>query len=229
MARTTKDPSMTQDLANRGGGLTAPQLDYILVDGSGSMMNKWWDCLAALDGFMDVLKSQGVASHGIVSVFDDHNISEIQRDGEIAHWKTFSEEPLGAHWGGTPLYDAINFMGRHLKELAPPRASIVIITDGAESDSKHTSAAQARAILDWCRAKGWQVTFLGADFNNSNQAKLLGANDSNSIGVRSMKMLEAGKALGEKRARNALFGEDINFTADEKENFGGYLAAPEAK
>lgn len=205
------------------GGLTAPQLDYILVDGSGSMQGKWWDCLAALDGFMATLKSQGVASHGIVSVFDSHNISEIQRDSNIGEWKPFNEVPLGAHWGSTPLYDAINFMGRHLRQLAPPRCSIVIVTDGEEAGSRHTTADQARAILDWCRAQGWQVTFLGADFNNSRQAKLLGSNESNSIGVRSMKMLEAGKALGEKRARNVLFGEDINFTEDERKDFGGFL------
>jgi hypothetical protein len=65
---------------------------------------------------------------------------------------------------GTPLFDAINMMGRELQALNPPRCSIVIITDGDENGSRHTTADQARAILDWCRAQGWQVTFLGADF-----------------------------------------------------------------
>jgi len=36
-------------------------------------------------------------------------------------------------------------------------------------------------------------------------------------------MLEAGKALGEKRAKNAKFGDDISFSEDERKNFGGYL------
>lgn len=207
----------------RSGTLLAPQLDYILLDGSYSMQSKWWDSLGALEGFMDTLKAQNINSHGIVHVFDSANLESIQRDSTLKDWPTFAEAPLGSTWGGTPLYDAINLMGRRLKELDPPRCSIVIVTDGEEQGSRHTTVDQAKAILDWCRAKGWQVTFLGADFNNAHQTKLLGASESNSLGVRSQKLLEAGKALGEKRVRNALYGDDINFSRDEKENFGGFL------
>lgn len=213
-------------LVNRTGTLQAPQLDYILIDGSGSMMDKWFDTLAALDGFFDVLKSQNIASQGVVQVFDSHELDNLQRDSVIETWPQFTREPLTSSWGSTPLYDAINVMGRRLRDLDPPRASIVIVTDGYENGSKYTDATQARAILDWCRAKGWQVTFLGADFNNSAQAKLLGADARNSVGVRKMKLLEAGKALGEKRVRHALAGTEITFSDDEKENFGGYLTGP---
>jgi hypothetical protein len=97
------------------------------------------------------------------------------------------------------------------------------VTDGDENGSRHTDHSQARAILDWCRAQGWQVTFLGADFNNSRQAKLLGATEQNSLGVQAQRLIDAGKVLGQKRARNALYGDDISFTDDEKRDFGGYL------
>lgn len=219
---------MSQALTTRSGALLAPQLDYILIDGSGSMQDKWWDTLAGLDGFIDTLRAMNIASHGIVHVFDSRDVKSIQRDSVIGEWKTFRDDPLGAGWASTPLYDAINAMGRELRDLDPPRCSIVIVTDGDENGSKYTNATQAKAILDWCRAKGWQVTFLGAEFNNSAQAKLLGANASNSIGVQKLKLLEAGKALGEKRARNALFGEPINFSDEERKNFGGYLTGPNA-
>jgi len=211
-------------LVTRNPSLVAAQLDYILIDGSGSMKDKWWDSMAALDGFMGALRANNVASHGIVNVFDSHDLSLVQRDGLIGDWQTFYANPLAAHWGGTPLYDAINLMGRELQALNPPRCSIVIITDGDENGSRHTTADQARAILDWCRAQGWQVTFLGADFNNSRQAKLLGANESNSLGVQAQKLLEAGKTLGEKRVRHSQAGTDISFTDEEKKDFGGYLA-----
>jgi hypothetical protein len=179
--------------------------------------------MAALDGFSDVLKSQNIASHGIVTVFDSFDLASVQRDGLIGDWQTFSADPLAAHWGSTPLYDAINLMGRELRELNPSRCSIVIVTDGDENGSRHTDHSQARAILDWCRAQGWQVTFLGADFNNSRQAKLLGATEQNSLGVQAQRLIDAGKVLGQKRARNALYGDDISFTDDEKRDFGGYL------
>lgn len=217
---------MTRALTTRPGELLAPQLDYILIDGSGSMQDKWWETLAALDGFMDTLRANNVHSHGIVHVFDSHDKESIQRDNTISEWPTFSQEPIGAHWGSTPLYDAIQLMGRRLRDLDPPKASIVIITDGDENSSRFTDETQAKSILDWCRAKGWQITFLGADFNNSSQALALGANEHNTIGVRKMKLLEAGKTLGQKRAIYGACGTDISFSDEEKENFGGYLGGP---
>jgi len=151
----------------------APQLDYFLIDGSGSMKSKWWDTLAALDAFASTLRAARATSHGIVSVFSGRSIQILQRDSLLADWKTFAEDPLASTWQGTPLYDAINLMGRHLQELNPTRCSIVIVTDGNENESK-TSVEQARAVLDWCRAHGWTVTFLGADFNNCTSSTPLG-------------------------------------------------------
>jgi hypothetical protein len=172
---------------------------------------------------VDVMKAQNINSHGIIQVFDTHDLNYVARNSTLDTWQSFRDDPIGAHWGGTPLYDAINLMGRQLRDLDPKNASIVIVTDGEETSSKYTTHVQAKAILDWCRAKGWAVTFIGADFDNNQQAKLLGANESNSIGVRKAKLLEAGKAFGQKRARHALFGEDINFTEDERKKFGGFL------
>lgn len=204
-------------------GAQATQMDYILLDGSGSMSEKWWDTIAGLDNFLNCLKAQNIHSHGILHVFDSTDIELIQRDGLIGEWKGFREEPIGLHGGGTPLYDAVNIMVRKLADLDPPRASIVIITDGHETSSRATTLAQAKNLLDWCRAKGWQVTFLGADFSNSAQAKALGATERNSIGVAKSRLSDAGKLLGEKRVRNALSGADINFSESEQEDFGGYL------
>ena len=209
------------NLINRTGTLQAPQLDYILLDGSSSMQSKWWDTIGALEAYVDVLKSQNINSHGIIQVFDSSDLDSVQRDSVLLDWPKLTD--IGSHWGMTPLYDAINLMGRKLRDLKPPRCSIVIVTDGDENGSRHTTAEQARTILDWCRAQGWQVTFLGADFNNSRQAKLLGADDSNSVGVRKQLLKDAGKSLGEKRAKHALYGDDINFSEDERKNFGGLL------
>src|SRR5260370_885137 len=156
--------------------LLAPQLDYILLDGSGSMQSKWWDTLAGLQNFLSVLRAQNIASHGIVHVFDSTDLELIQRDAVLADWDSILENPLKLHGGGTPLFDAVNLMVRRLAELDPPRCSIVIITDGKENGSTYTTAEQARNLLDWCRHKCWQVTFLGAGLSNSHQAKALGAN-----------------------------------------------------
>jgi len=207
------------------GNLTSTQLDYVLVDGSSSMLPKWWDFMAAADIFINSLRAANVNSRLIVQVFDTMDIDMVQRDGPLSSCETFKEKPLGANFTMTPLYDAINVMGRRLREIDPARASILIVTDG-ESNQDMTTIHQAKAILDWCKAKGWQVTFLGCDFNNSRQAKLLGMNEANCIGVARMQLTDAAAALGRKRAAHAHGADDISFSPDEKQQFGGYLTGP---
>lgn len=206
--------------------LHAQFLEYLLIDGSGSMISKWGETNAGLAGYIEHLKSKNIRSWGIAHVFDHSNLADIQLDTELENWPNLTRERLRIPGGGTPLYDAINLMARDLAERQPANCAITIVTDGHETDSRHTDVNQARALLDWCRAQGWQVTFLGADFNNSKQAALLGADETNSIGVQKLRMIEAGKTLGEKRVRHIMTGEDINFTRDEQQHFGGYLAAP---
>lgn len=202
------------------------QHDYILLDGSSSMQDKWWDTLDAIQAYVDTVRSENIKSHCIVQVFDSSDLDYIARDCDIADWKAMRVEPIGAHWGSTPLYDAINVMCQRLKDLDPPRCSIVIVTDGEENHSRFTDLHQAKAFLDWCRAKGWQVTFIGANFNNAEQSRALGANEQTSIGVAQRKLTDATTALAKKRARYGLYGESMHYTFDEQENFGGFLEGP---
>ena len=39
-------------ITHRVGALQASSLDYILLDGSSSMMGKWWNCLGALERYV---------------------------------------------------------------------------------------------------------------------------------------------------------------------------------
>lgn len=207
--------------------LLAPQLDYILLDGSGSMSDKWWDTLAGIQAFCKVLTAENVHSHAILHVFDSMDMEFLQRDDLLCNWAPLNgSQAISYHGGGTPLNDAVNIMCRRLADLDPPRASIVIVTDGGENGSKATTTEQACNLLDWCRAKGWQVTFLGADFSNYNQAKKLGANEKNTVGVAKARLADAGKRLGEKRLNNIRSGKDMDFSREEQEDFGGYLAGP---
>lgn len=204
------------------------QIDFVLLDGSGSMSPKWMDSLIAIQSYVDVLKEQNINSSLLVQVFDTFDLEYIARDCAIADWKDCAREPFGHHGGSTPLYDAINLMGRRLRDLDPPRCSIVIVTDGHENASRFTTHAQAKAVLDWCRAKGWQITFIGAEFDNASQAKLLGATKGSMIGVSKANLKAATQALGMKRARYGLYGEAMHYTDGEQQQFGGYLAGPSA-
>lgn len=215
-----------RNLVPKSPELLAHQLDYVLLDGSGSMITKWDETLAGLEMYFKTLRGANFNSHGILHVFDDLNLEYIQQDQVIAQWPKLDRFTVDLPGGGTPLYDAINLMVRRLAELAPTRCSIVIVTDGGENGSDHTTQAQATSLLDWCRAQGWQVIFLGADFNNAKVARQLGANQQTFIGVQKGRMKDATENLALKRLRYGQTGDDIGFDDSEKKDFGGYLAGP---
>jgi hypothetical protein len=202
------------------------QYDYILLDGSSSMRDKWWDTMAAIQAYVGTTKDANVNSQVVVQVFDSKELDYMARDVAIKDWIDLQVEPIGAHWGMTPLYDAIQIMGRRLRDLDPPRCSIVIVTDGDENCSSFTDLTQAKSILDWCRAKGWQVTFIGANFDNSEQSRMLGANEKTSLGVSQKRLADATTALAKKRARYGLYGEPMHYTDEEQSKFGGFLNGP---
>lgn len=200
------------------------QVDYILLDGSGSMHSKIADTLASIDAYAATLKMNNIKTNIHVATFSSMGIGvDYQTYASTTPDTWISALGLRIPGGSTPLYDALNIMCRELRELNPEKASILIYTDGEENASK-TTVAQARALLDWCRAKGWQVTFIGCDFNNLREARLLGATDSNAIGTSSRRLIEVTKELGKKRDNYDKYGTDISFSDAEKQQFGGYLS-----
>lgn len=216
-------------LQEQNQSLLAPELDYILLDGSGSMLTQWDETLACLENYFSKLRLANLANHGILHVFDSPNLEMIQRDGLITDWPGFNRGNVDIPGGGTPLYDAVNLAVRRLASLAPERCTLVIVTDGDNNGSKHTSAVEAKTLLDWCRAQGWQVIFLGADFDNVEDAVALGAREQEFIGVQRARLPEVGEAMADKRIKYSRTGSDIGFDGDEKVKFGGYLADPNKK
>lgn len=211
--------------------LARTQLDFILLDGSGSMCSKWFDTLAGIDAYVASLRDANIQSLIKLSVFTTHGFENTlsmytAREFSVSDWLPLRDHPIGAHFGSTPLYDAINSMGRELHDLNPTRCAITIVTDGEENMSK-TTRVQARSILDWCRAKGWQVTFIGAEFDNRSTAAQLGGTPTSCIGVNMKHLPDATRSLAKKRANYALSGSPMHWTEDEQQQFGGYLASPD--
>jgi von Willebrand factor type A domain len=217
-----------QDLLNTTSLPQTPrqQHDYILLDASSSMSDKWWSSLEAIDNYVSGLKAQNVSSKITLATFTHSSGFRYDRCRQttVEEWKSLSEQSPDFWAGTTPLYDAINQMTRELRDLDPPKCSILIVTDGEENGSA-TTAAQAKAFLDWCRAKGWQVTFFGCDFESSRQAKMLGVGPQNAIGTSAKRLTDAASTLAKKRAHHAHFGTPMNFSEDEQQKFAGYLTS----
>jgi len=233
---------MSQELLNQplpterqGSDAAQIQVDYILLDGSSSMSDKWADSTTAIDEYVRGLRANEVNTQVSFAMFGgggmDMNFyyNAVRDNVAPADWNdVFFDETVRNPGGMTPLYDAINTMGRVLRDRMPTKCSILIITDGDENTSK-TSVDQARAILDWCRRRGWQVTFVGADFENSRQAKLLGAGPENMIGLDRKMLSSATSKLAEKRNYYDKYGAPMGFDEKEKKDLGGYLPPPSAK
>jgi Mg-chelatase subunit ChlD len=221
-----KQELLNQECAVKTGG---GQIDYILVDGSGSMMSRWQEAMKATDEY--VMKLRDVPTTVTVATFSSGGGFDyrVLRESHPESWQHVSEDgSVTCPGGGTPLYDAINTMARVLHEKMPDKASILIITDGDENASK-TTVDQAKAILDYCRRRGWQVTFLGCDFENSRQARLLGATSESQMGIDARRLTDATSALAEKRKHYDQFGAPMGFSDDEKKKFGGYLPPANGK
>jgi hypothetical protein len=121
--------------------------------------------------------------------------------------------------------DAINNMARFAAQADPVRGSFIVVTDGEESGSRFTTWDQAKSMLDWMRAKGWQITFIGCDFDNTSIASRLGAGKGQSIGVAQANLKLAASALASKRVAYGRSGQDMEYTDDESRRFGGYLGS----
>jgi hypothetical protein len=161
----------------RAPGLPAElraQRDFILLDGSGSMETNWWPMMDAIQAYVDTLKRNGTDTYLTLSVFSGEDLDMDQRNCRIADWESLLRNPAVSTWGGTPLYDAINVMSRRLRDEDPKRCSITIVTDGDENGSRFTQLPMARQLIEWLKAKGWQVTFIGCDWDNSRLARTLG-------------------------------------------------------
>lgn len=152
--------------------------DYVLLDRSYSMLGQWGEALAGVNAYVRKLAEDKVDTGVTLVVFDtnhDGTMSfDIIRDRIIpSTWR-----PVGSHEvsprGGTPLNDATARLVNIAENAGYDNVAVIIMTDGEENASKEHAGAEGlsrvRGMLDRIREKGWQVIFLGADFNNQKQA-----------------------------------------------------------
>jgi hypothetical protein len=147
---------------------------YILVDRSGSMTGKWDETLSSVNAYVNELAKAKATKNSEVTaaVFDSTYAAgdvnglqfDVVRKGLPASYWTDLTDRDASPRGYTPLYDAVGRLMAIADKDAPEKAVIVIVTDGAENASKEVTRLGARALLDGARAKGWQVIFLGANF-----------------------------------------------------------------
>ena len=168
------------------------QHDFILLDRSGSMDTKWADSLGAINHYVRQLAEQNVDTGVTLAVFD-YNINSyhftVVRDRITPKtWQDVTNADAVPR-GWTPFNDAnmdiVALANKGHNGTPYERVALLIITDGEENKSKEYTRAQATKALQECRDKGWQVTFIGVEYDNDAQAAGYGTPTMDTISVTS--------------------------------------------
>lgn len=158
---------------------------FILLDRSGSMGMKWTETLSSVNAYISGLAKGKVKGHVTVALFDEHVGSQfdIIRDAVDSDKCKLITPTEASPRGGTPLYDALSKIVNLAKQAAERKTVIVVMTDGQENASREVSREDAMAKVAECKGKGWEVLFLGADFDAVTQGSSLGLTRSKGINM----------------------------------------------
>ncbi len=206
-----------------GQSTTGLQADYILLDRSGSMgirTGQWEEAVGSVNAYVKHLFDQKVPTVVTLVVFDRHvemSFDVLRRSVAPGDWRPvgIGEAPPRGH---TPLYDATGQLVAMALGDSPSRAAITIMTDGMNNASRELSREQANALLDQCRARGWMVTFLGANFDNAAQAEGLGAAAGDYVNLSAGKMFKGMRVNSTRRTTYGATGQSVGFTPEEKKD-----------
>jgi hypothetical protein len=195
------------------------QHDFILLDRSGSMSTLWTEALNSINAYVKKLAEDKVDTGVTLAMFDGNNglQFDIIRDRIIpSTWSPVSEMETQPR-GMTPLNDATGKIVALAKAGNYDKVAIIIMTDGQENNSKELSVIQVKALLDECRAKNWQVIFLGANFDNASQATSYGAMAHNTVQSSVRNLGATMEKTANLRATYGASGAAMNYSDKDKE------------
>ena len=138
---------------------------YFLLDRSGSMSSLWSEAIGSINAYVNKLESD---TKVVLAAFDNQSY-DILRDSKVKDWNIVEQTELAPR-GMTPLYDSCGkLMSRALEDNAE-KTVLVVMTDGYENCSKEYSNIAIKAKIKTFEEKGWEVIFLGANFDVRKQA-----------------------------------------------------------
>lgn len=193
----------------------------ILLDRSGSMESRWGEALVAVNAYVKALGEADVT----LATFDgmDGLKFEVIRDRvAAAAWKDVTAAEAAPR-GMTPLYDAFARIVALADAAAREKTVVIVMTDGAENASREVSGKDARAAVERCKARGWQVVFLGADFDAFGEAAEIGVPMAGTLNIKTGSYGAAFRRLAQRTREFADAAEPspIEFTQDDRNEAAG--------
>ena len=159
---------------------------YILLDRSGSMKPRWEDVVGGIDTYVSNLAKDMPKAPVSLMTFDTGAMrSEIETvidQQKAKDYQPFDSKDIHPR-GMTPLFDAIGALSVKILSQKPKRAAITIMTDGMENASREYSKDVAAKIVEDWKSKGYQVDFVGCDFDATGQAASVGVSADMSVNM----------------------------------------------
>ena len=199
---------------------------YLLLDRSGSMETRWGETINAVNlYFSKIRENAGKNSFRVTMAAFDMPIDTIDftvlRDdvpiGKLTEIGVDEVSPRGV----TPLYDAIGRLLSMVVKANPKRASIVIATDGRENASRAVVRKTARKRLDAMRERGYDVMFIGVDFDAFEQAASLGSAKGSVLNTTAGNYAAASQSISDRTVNYSRTGDAVDFDEEDRRKASG--------
>jgi hypothetical protein len=157
----------------------------MLLDRTGSMQTIWAETLSSINGYVEKLAADKVDAKVTLAMFDSHNGTQfdvIRQAADVKEWKPVTDHEASPR-GYTPLYDAIGRLMGIAAGDTSSKAIVIVVTDGQENASREVTRVGAKSMLDKVRGRGWDVVFLGANFDAFTEAASVGTNAAQTLFV----------------------------------------------
>ena len=189
---------------------------YILLDRSGSMGGaRWENAIGSINTYVESLRKQeGIDAKVTVAAFDSHGggtrgfvnavggmqmlplekidpntFTVIREAASLNEFKMLEINELSPR-GGTPLYDSTAKLINMAEKEGNEKTVIIIMTDGEENSSREYTLQAIRDRIGSCQKRGWEVLFLGAEFNVETMARDYGIGMDKVVSTRSSAKLK---------------------------------------
>jgi hypothetical protein len=191
------------------------------------MQTLWVEALGAVNTYVETLAKMLPQAPVTLAVFDSGDKFEIVRNAvQAGEWSAVTDKDAQPR-ASTPLYDAIVSLCAHAIAAGANKTTLVIMTDGAENASQEATKDTAKAALDAARAKGWDVLFLGANWDAMGQSASVGTQYGHTLNMAEGHMTAT---MGAVASRTAAYSTGAMpaaapFSADDRKK-GGFKQAP---
>lgn len=153
---------------------------YILLDRSGSMNARWNETITALNSYVEKLPKKTNVTFATFNKDNMMRFDVVADDVPVAKWKPVDGRKLKPD-GYTPLMDAVGRMSAMIDKSDAKLCTFLIMTDGAENASTEYSRDTVSQIIKRYKDRGYDVVFIGADFDAFSDASKIGVSSHNTI------------------------------------------------